>query len=140
VKNLAAPAAARRHLPAGMNWKRKMHGGLLGFIGFMLSPLSWWNDLFVNVPLAVGFAWIVSLFYKPAFGPAVIVGYWMTNVAGLLLMHKGARKAFGTGETQAYTRRDLLKDIAISFFYTLLILLLVKLRFIQPLTDYLQAQ
>ena len=36
-----------------MSWKRKAYGGLLGFIGFLLSPLSWWNDLFVNVPLAV---------------------------------------------------------------------------------------
>ena len=27
----------------------------------MLSPLSWWNDLFVNVPLALVFAWLVSL-------------------------------------------------------------------------------
>ena len=38
-----------------MNWNRKMSGGVMAFIGFMLSPLSWWNDLFVNVPLAVGF-------------------------------------------------------------------------------------
>lgn len=44
-----------------MNWKRKIGGGTLAFIGFMLSPLSWWNDLFVNVPLALGFAWLVSL-------------------------------------------------------------------------------
>jgi hypothetical protein len=33
----------------------------------MLSPLSWWNDLFVNLPLALVFAWLVGLFYKPAF-------------------------------------------------------------------------
>ena len=34
----------------------------------------------VNVPLAVGFAWVISLAYKPAFEAAVIVGYWLTNV------------------------------------------------------------
>jgi hypothetical protein len=45
-----------------MSWKRKSYGGVLGFIGFMLSPLSWWNDLFVNVPLAPAFAWTISLF------------------------------------------------------------------------------
>ena len=46
----------------------------------MLSPLSWWNDLFVNVPLALAFAWIVSFFYKPAFEICVIVGYWLSNI------------------------------------------------------------
>jgi membrane protein implicated in regulation of membrane protease activity len=43
-----------------MAWKRKVTGGVLAFAGFMLSPLSWWNDLFVNVPLALVFAWLVS--------------------------------------------------------------------------------
>ena len=32
------------------NGTRRVAGGFLGFIGYMLSPLSWWNDLFVNVP------------------------------------------------------------------------------------------
>src|SRR5262249_26236206 len=63
-------------------WKRKAQGGVLAFIGFMLSPLSWWNDLFVNVPLAVGFAWLVAFFYRPAFESAVIIGYWLTNLIG----------------------------------------------------------
>ena len=69
-----------------MSWKRKVRGGLIGFIGFLLSPLSWWNDLIINVPLAVGFAWLVSLVYKPAFEVAVIVGYWLTNVLGFVLL------------------------------------------------------
>jgi len=46
-------------------------------IGFMLSPLSWWNDLFVNVPLAIAFAWLVSWFHKPAFTAALVLGYWL---------------------------------------------------------------
>ena len=35
--------------------KRKIYGGFLSVLGFMLSPLSWWNDAFVNLPLAVGY-------------------------------------------------------------------------------------
>ena len=65
-----------------MAWKRKVTGGVLAMIGFMLSPLSWWNDLFVNVPLALAFAWLVSLFYKPAFAASLVIGYWLTNVLG----------------------------------------------------------
>ena len=74
-------------------WKRKVMGGVVAFIGYMLSPLSWWNDLFVNVPLALAFAWVVSLFWKPAFEGACVVGYWLTNVLGFILMHKGAQSA-----------------------------------------------
>src|SRR5436190_24167442 len=88
---------ARDSAVHAMSWKRRFQGGLLGFIGFLLSPLSWWNDLVINVPLAIGFAWLVSLLHRPAFGPAVVVGYWLTNVIGLILMHKGAQRAFGKG-------------------------------------------
>ena len=127
------------HSGLGMSWKRKTYGGVLAFIGFMLSPLSWWNDLFVNVPLAVGFAWLVSLVYKPAFIAAAIVGYWLTNVLGFVLLHKGAQQAF-TSEDKPCTRRGLLRDILISLLYTLLIVVLVKLGVLKPVTDYFQEQ
>src|SRR5262245_23408917 len=103
-----------------MGWKRKLQGSLLAWIGFMLSPLSWWNDLFVNVPLALAFAWFIALFYPPAFEPSVLVGYWLTNVLGLVLLHKGGRRFFlkDNQPLPSYSRRDLLKDLAISLLYT----------------------
>ena len=107
----------------------------------MLSPLSWWNDLFVNVPLALAFAWIVSFFYRPAFEIAWIVGYWLTNVLGLVLMQKGARKIFSGDEpARKYSRKDLVKDLVISLLYTLLIVVLVKFKMIQPITNYLSTK
>jgi len=118
-----------------MDWKRKMQGGVLGWIGFMLSPLSWWNDLFVNVPLALAFGWVVALIYRPAFETAVIFGYWLTNLLGFVLLHKGAQRMLSKEETfTRYSRRDLFRDLAISLLYTLLIVLLVKLKFVQPPT------
>src|ERR1700686_4556166 len=108
-----------------MAWQRKVTGGVLAFIGFMLSPLSWWNDMFVNVPLALAFAWLVSLPYKPAFTASLVVGYWLTNVVGFILMHKGAQQVLSK-EQKRYSRRDLAKDVAISLLYTLLIIVLVK--------------
>src|SRR6516162_6670824 len=108
-----------------MTLKRKISGGVVAFIGYMLSPLSWWNDMFVNVPLALVFAWIVSAFYKPAFTPSLVVGYWLTNVLGFVLMHKGAQLILSE-EGKKYSRRELLKDVGISLVYTLLILLLIK--------------
>src|SRR2546425_4250715 len=99
-----------------MAWKRKISGSILAAIGFMLSPLSWWNDLFVNVPLALVFAWIVSWFCKPAFEASLIIGYWLTNVLGLILMHKGAQRVL-TEENKPYSRKDLARDIGISILY-----------------------
>lgn len=118
-----------------MAWKRKGQGGLLAFFGFMLSPLSWWNDAFVNFPLAIGFGWLVGRFHKAAFEPAVIVGYWLTNVLGFVLMHKGAQQILSKGELR-YTRRDFVRDIAVSLAYTLLIVLLLRLKVLQPLANY----
>ena len=119
-----------------MAWKRKITGGTLAVIGFMLSPLSWWNDLFVNVPLALVFAWIVSLFYQPAFDASVIVGYWLTNVLGFILLHKGAQHMLSK-EGRKYSRRDLLRDVGISLLYTALIVFLLKLGILKPLKNYL---
>src|SRR6185436_21097051 len=103
-----------------MAWKRRFRGGLLAAIGFMLSPLSWWNDLFVNLPLAIAFAWVVSFFYKPAFDACVIIGYWLTNIIGLLLLHKGAVEIVSETDRK-YSRKALLTDIGVSLAYTALI-------------------
>jgi len=120
-----------------MSWKRKVGGGILGIVGFMLSPLSWWNDLFVNVPLALVFAWLVSLVYRPAFEASLIVGYWLTNVLGFVLMHKGARW-LRSPEEKAETKRELVKDLGISLAYTALIVVLLKLGVLKPIAGYFQ--
>ncbi len=119
-----------------MSWKRKIQGGILGFVGFMLSPLSWWNDAFINLPLAIGFAWLVGWVYAPGFAPAVVFGYWMTNVIGLVLMQKGARRALSDAPSKPYSARQLGVDLLISLAYTLLILALLKFGVLKPLAHY----
>lgn len=138
---LASQAKAQT-LRAPMAWKRRISGGILGVIGFMLSPLSWWNDAVVNLPLAVLFAWLVGLIYKPAaqprstaFDAAVILGYWLTNILGFVLMHKGAQQAFAKTGSK-YSWRSLSKDLAISLIYTCLIVVLIKVGVLQPIQDY----
>jgi hypothetical protein len=118
-----------------MAWKRKITGGLLAAIGYLLSPLSWWNDLFVNVPLALAIAWLVSFFWNAAFAPSLVIGYWLTNVLGFVLMHKGAQTLLSE-QPSRYSRRDLLRDLGISLLYTGLILVLVKLGILQPIKNY----
>lgn len=130
-----------------MSWKRKTTGGVLAFVGYMLSPLSWWNDAFVNVPLALAFAWIVTMLYKlpggqnqdrarVVFEASWIIGYWLTNVLGFVLMHKGAEKMLRK-EDKKYSWRAALRDIGISLVYTGLIVLLLKLGIIKPIENYI---
>jgi hypothetical protein len=137
-----ASARKGKTLRAPMAWKRKVTGGVLGVIGFMLSPLSWWNDAVVNLPLALIFASLVGLVYRPAaepdsnvFNSSVILGYWLTNVLGFILMHKGAQKVLSEQEKK-YSRRALLRDTGISVLYTVLIVLLVKTGILKPISKY----
>ena len=76
--------------------KKALTGTCLTTIGFILSPLTWWNDLFVNLPLAFAFAYIVGLALSPfvvvnmmTFFVLMAIGYFLTNVLGFMLMHKG---------------------------------------------------
>lgn len=114
--------------------KRQVSGGALAFVGYMLSPLSWWNDLFVNWPIALVFAWIVSWFWRPAFTASLILGYWLTNILGFFMMQKGGAKIIS--ETDApYGRKRLCRDLAISVLYTVLMALLVKWGVIGPIQE-----
>src|SRR5438045_7422757 len=118
-----------------MVWKRKFSGWILAVVGFMLSPLSWWNDLFVNVPLALTFAWVLSLIYKPAFEISLIVGYWLTNILGLFLLQKGGQQLL-TGKDRPYSRRELVRDIGVALLYTALIVALLKFGVLKPIKNY----
>jgi len=122
-----------------MVWKRKVYGGILATIGFMLSPLSWWNDLFVNVPLALAFAWLISLVFPRIFEVSLIVGYWLTNVLGFVLMHKGMKTMTTIAGPKQNSRRELIKDIGISLIYTFLIVVLIKLGVLKPITAYFES-
>jgi hypothetical protein len=112
--------------------RRALSGGIIGFLGYMLSPLSWWNDMFINFPLAYAGAWLVSLFHKSAFGSAFVVFYWITNILGFFMMHKGISRIAGEGPSdQPYLRSGLVKDVLAALAYTVLIILLMKLDIIK---------
>ena len=117
--------------------RRRASGGTLAFIGYMLSPLSWWNDLFVNWPIAFAFAWVAGWFFKPAFTASLILAYWLTNLLGFVLMQKGGAKIISQDDPP-YSRKCLCRDLAISVLYTLLIVALVRMGVIAPIQDTVQ--
>jgi hypothetical protein len=121
--------------------RRFVKGGVLVFIGYILSPLSWWNDLFVNIPIAYGFAVLVSLISCRFFAPAMIAGYWLTNIIGLIMMHRGVSDAFRPEKAPAgeperkegpASHRALVVNLAIATGYTGLIVLLAVLGVLKP--------
>ena len=117
--------------------KSKIRSGFLVTLGYWLSPLSFWNDLYINIPLAYLFALPFGLISKTYFLPAMIFGYWITNILGFILVHKGATDIVSKGNNR-YTKKDLWKDLLFSILYTLLIVLLVKFGILNLPTEYFQ--
>lgn len=99
---------------------------MLFFVGYILSPLSFWNDLFVNIPLAYGFGFLFGLIRPELFLTGMIVGYWLTNLAGFLLMHYGALQALNKTDSHK-KRRQLIANIVASLVYTGIIFIIVRL-------------
>lgn len=100
----------------------RLLAGVIAVIGYLLSPLSWWNDLFINVPLAWLFAVPFSLVNEQLYLPSFVLGYWLSNVLGLLMLQQG-----GTQLTKKRRARFSWKGLALSAsLYTILIVVLVK--------------
>ena len=112
-----APAANHSESATG---RRRLGYALLAAAGFILSPLSWWNDLLVNVPLAYLFALPAALLDQRLFLPAFVLGYWLSNILGFVLLHLGAG-----GIVRPTRPVDLRRDLLLSLGYTALIVVLV---------------
>ena len=115
--------------------KNKTKGGILATIGYILSPLSWWNDIFINIPLAYAFAFPFGLISRSLFLPMMIFGYWITNIVGFVLLHHGVQDLVSK-EKNKYTKKELTKDIVISIIYTIVVILFVKMGLLQFPLDY----
>ncbi len=99
-------------------------------LGWLLSPLCWWNDLLFNLPLALGFAKVVAFWNPDWFLPGLVTGYWLSNVVGIVLMQSGALGLI-PGERKPDRKRELLVGLLTSSLYTLAVVLLVKLGWLQ---------
>lgn len=102
---------------------KKLRGGFFLAIGFLLSPMSWWNDLFFNLPIAYGFGYLCSLLSPNLLVPCSIAGYWLSNILGIMLMQAGAMDVLD--QSQRNLKKELLTGFASSTAYTLLILILI---------------
>lgn len=106
-----------------VSFRTKAHGGIIAFIGYLLSPLSWWNDLVVNIPIAYVIALGAGFFSSNFFLPTLILAYWGTNILGFILIHYGTLKMTGK---QAMTKKELAFNIVLSLVYTAIMVFLVQ--------------
>jgi hypothetical protein len=97
---------------------RKIKSSLLIFIGYLLSPFSFWNDAFINLPIAYFFGFLFSLINKKFFFLATIIFYWLTNLLGLLLLFKGSLNFF----SQKEIKKQWFISLIFSTFYTAIII------------------
>lgn len=112
-------------------WLKKLRGGFLLVIGFLLSPLSFWNDLFFNLPIAYFFGYLCSLLSPDLLLPCSIGGYWLSNIAGILLMQVGAVDVFQDRPKDRNLKKELLMGVVSSAVYTLVILALIQFKILQ---------
>ena len=109
---------------------QKIKAGALLVIGYMLSPLCWWNDLVFNLPIAYGFGYICSLIFPDLLIPCTFLGYWLSNLVGILLMQWGAIGTFQKEDQAPNLKRELWMGIFSSSIYTLVILALIQFKLI----------
>jgi hypothetical protein len=104
---------------------KKLRGGLLFGLGYLLSPLCWWNDLIFNLPVAYGFGYLCHLISEDWFIPGAIAGYWLSNIVGILLMQFGVVDVFQKKPGHSF-KQELLTGVLSSTAYTALIVALVQ--------------
>jgi hypothetical protein len=108
----------------------KLAGKALFFVGWLLSPLSFWNDAVVNLPVSYFMANVLVRFIKTDFTRLVLFSYWFTNIAGLALMYIAGRDAV---KGRAGPVKALLSLVFTTAIYSIIIIVLGFFGIIKPL-------
>jgi hypothetical protein len=114
-----------------MNLLDKIKNGTLVLIGYLLSPLCWWNDLIFNLPIAYGFGRLIACLHADFFLPAAMVGYWLSNLLGILLMQFGTKELIGGEKQERNWSKELRNGLLSSTVYTLVILALLHFQVLE---------
>ncbi len=61
------------------------------FIGWLLSPLTFWNDTFVNIPISYLLASLAIRVIRADFLFLVLIFYWLSNGVGILMMYTSGK-------------------------------------------------
>ena len=111
--------------PNSVSILQKIKGGVLLTVGYLLSPLCWWNDLVINLPIAYGFGYAISLWHSEWVFPAAIAGYWLSNLVGIVLMQMGAKDMLQSTAKKRSFKQEIFSGVMTSTAYTVVIVALV---------------
>lgn len=110
---------------------KKIRVGFFLVVGYLLSPLSFWNDLFFNLPIAYAFGYLCSLLSPSLLLPCSIIGYWLSNIVGILLMQAGAIDVLQNQPKERNLKKELLMGLVSSMVYTVVIIALIQFKILQ---------
>ncbi|MFA6142381.1 MAG: hypothetical protein WC738_03700 [Candidatus Omnitrophota bacterium] len=102
---------------------------IIFFLGWLLSPFTFWNDAFVNIPISYIAANLVFRAVHIKFMTLVLIFYWLSNGLGILLMYLTGRKLMGRGRRG----KELINVVVAIIAYSLLLLLLNKFGILKPI-------
>jgi len=91
------------------------------FLGWLLSPLTSWNDVFVNIPLAYVLAMVCVKAFHTDFVITLLAAYWFTNILGLAMMVASGQSIFRDKNNR---QRELLVTLGTLIVYSLLMIVI----------------
>jgi len=91
------------------------------FLGWLLSPLTSWNDPFVNIPLAYGLSIIFVRAFRTDFVITLLAAYWFTNILGIAMMMVSGQSIF---RDKANRAREVLVILGTLIVYSLLMIVI----------------
>jgi len=106
---------------------------IIFLIGWVLSPFTWWNDSFVNIPLSYILANALYFIIPIPFGWIVIAAYWFTNILGLFIMWSSGKSIIISAKDKA---RATIFMVVFLFVYTIIMMFLHTKGYVLPITEY----
>ena len=100
------------------------------FIGWMLSPLTFWNDVFVNIPISYLCASLAVRFIKTDFLFLVLIFYWLSNLFGILMMIFSGKSIIEDKSNRLHALITLLVTVVI---YSVIIIILNRTGILKPI-------
>ncbi len=98
-------------------------------IGWLLSPLTPWNDAILNIPLAYVMASLIQRILPDTFAVSFFLSYWLTNLAGILMVIFSGHKLI---KERPFQVRTFSRIWIWSFVFSGLVLLLIWRGWVKP--------
>jgi len=98
-------------------------------IGWLLSPFTFWNDLFINIPIAYVLALLAVRFLKTDFLVMSVIMYWLTNIVGVYMMILSGKALVKNKE---YALKEFRKFLLTVIIYTAVMIVLHKVGVLKP--------